>query len=208
MAIVYRHIRLDKNQPFYIGIGKTEKRAYTRFSRNPRWELIAKKTDWRVDILFEDVSMDFAKEKEIELIALYKRYEDGGSLCNLTKGGDGVTGYVFTEEAKQNVKANTAKGENHYRFGKGMPPHVMEALVNANKGKPSHGKGKKRPEISGMNNVRSKPLYCEMTGMFFESFTDAANFLGIPSYQIVNMFNGKNKNITSLKLYKNETYTN
>ena len=25
MAIVYRHIRLDKNEVFYIGIGKTEK---------------------------------------------------------------------------------------------------------------------------------------------------------------------------------------
>lgn len=27
MAIVYRHIRLDKNEPFYIGIGKDEKKS-------------------------------------------------------------------------------------------------------------------------------------------------------------------------------------
>lgn len=24
MAVLYRHIRLDKNEPFYVGIGKTE----------------------------------------------------------------------------------------------------------------------------------------------------------------------------------------
>ena len=28
MAVVYRHIRLDKNEPFYIGIGEKENRAY------------------------------------------------------------------------------------------------------------------------------------------------------------------------------------
>lgn len=27
MATVYRHIRLDKNEPFYIGIGKDEKKS-------------------------------------------------------------------------------------------------------------------------------------------------------------------------------------
>ena len=30
MAVVYRHIRLDKNEPFYIGIGKNIKRAYEK----------------------------------------------------------------------------------------------------------------------------------------------------------------------------------
>lgn len=28
MAYVYRHIRLDKNEPFYIGIGKDEGGKY------------------------------------------------------------------------------------------------------------------------------------------------------------------------------------
>jgi hypothetical protein len=42
MAYVYRHIRLDKNEPFYIGIGKDDyssfKRAYhTGNKRNKIW---------------------------------------------------------------------------------------------------------------------------------------------------------------------------
>ena len=31
---LYRHIRLDLGSPFYIGIGKTEKRAYSKKNRN------------------------------------------------------------------------------------------------------------------------------------------------------------------------------
>lgn len=45
MAYVYRHIRLDKNEPFYIGIGSNEtyKRANTIKDRNKIWYDIAAK---------------------------------------------------------------------------------------------------------------------------------------------------------------------
>ena len=73
MAYVYRHIRVDKNVPFYIGIGKEEQRAYSKANRNPYWEKITNKTDYVVEILFNDISYRLAKEKEKEFIALYKR---------------------------------------------------------------------------------------------------------------------------------------
>ena len=34
MAVLYRHIRIDKNEPFYIGIGDKENRAYSHKGRN------------------------------------------------------------------------------------------------------------------------------------------------------------------------------
>lgn len=43
MAYVYRRIRLDKNEPFYIGIGtdtKNYKRANVRSLRNRVWKNI------------------------------------------------------------------------------------------------------------------------------------------------------------------------
>ena len=45
MAYLYRHIRLDKNEPFYIGIGGDDKgyyeRAYHKIShRNKHWKNI------------------------------------------------------------------------------------------------------------------------------------------------------------------------
>ena len=67
MAYVYRHIRLDKNIPFYIGIGKEEQRAYSKSNRNPYWKKITNKTDYVVEILFNDISYELAKEKEKNL---------------------------------------------------------------------------------------------------------------------------------------------
>jgi hypothetical protein len=124
MAIVYRHIRLDKNEPFYIGIGAKEERAHTKRGRNRYWKHIVKTTPYEVQILFDDLGWDEACEKEVEFIKLYGRKDLGtGILCNLTDGGDrppsskGVKrsdefkkrlsnsrkGMVFTEEHKKNL---------------------------------------------------------------------------------------------------------
>ena len=72
MYVVYRHIRLDKNQPFYIGIGN-EKGAYSKHGRSNFWKRIVEKTDYEVEILFENLTSEQAKEKEIEFIKLYGR---------------------------------------------------------------------------------------------------------------------------------------
>ena len=56
MPLLYRHIRLDKNQPFYIGIGKTEKRAYQKTCINNIWKYITNKTNYYVEILFDNSS--------------------------------------------------------------------------------------------------------------------------------------------------------
>jgi len=72
MAYVYRHIRLDKNEPFYIGIGSDDKGNYTRSNahknRNKHWENIVAKTEYRVDILCDDMTWEevIKKEKHID----------------------------------------------------------------------------------------------------------------------------------------------
>ena len=57
MAYVYRHIRLDKNEPFYIGIGSdmTNKRANEKARRSKFWKKIVAKTDYEIEILFDDI---------------------------------------------------------------------------------------------------------------------------------------------------------
>lgn len=98
MAIVYRHIRLDKNQPFYIGIGKDVKRAFSKNQRSKHWKSIINKTAYEVEILFHDLDWEQAKEKEKEFIALYGKKENGGVLINRTDGGDGALGLILSEE--------------------------------------------------------------------------------------------------------------
>ena len=106
MAIVYRHIRLDTNQPFYIGIGKSEKRAYNKIHhRSSFWHNIVSKTEYEVEILFEDLTWKEACKKEKEFIALYGRKDNGtGILCNMTDGGDGGYGVVVKEETKEKIR--------------------------------------------------------------------------------------------------------
>ena len=91
--------------PFYIGIGLDTKRAYSKTHRNAYWKSIVGKTDYEVEVLFDEIDYEYAKIKEKEFIALYKRRKDGGILCNLTLGGDGVLGIVHSEEARKKMGA-------------------------------------------------------------------------------------------------------
>jgi hypothetical protein len=104
MAIVYRHIRLDTNQPFYIGMSGLEKRPYEIRNRNKHWKNIVSETEYRVEILFDDLDLESACEKEKEFIALYGRTDLGnGILCNMTDGGLGNKGIVFSEEYRRKI---------------------------------------------------------------------------------------------------------
>jgi hypothetical protein len=110
MAFVYRHIRLDNGNPFYIGIGKSEARAYSTKGRSKFWQRIVDKCGYEVEILFDNLDYEQAKLKEQEFISLYGRANTcNGLLCNLTDGGDGSLGYKPTEEALLKI-SNTSKG--------------------------------------------------------------------------------------------------
>jgi hypothetical protein len=106
MPIVYRHIRLDTNKPFYIGIGKSVKRAYNKnHHRSIFWKNIVAKTEYEVEILFDDLTWEQACQKEKEFILLYGRKDNGtGILCNMTDGGDGGFGVIVKEETKIKIR--------------------------------------------------------------------------------------------------------
>ena len=80
---LYRHIRLDTNQVFYVGIGSKRtssylfetlyERAFVKSKKTKFWKAIVAKTEYRVEILMESDNYDFIKEKEIEFISLYGR---------------------------------------------------------------------------------------------------------------------------------------
>lgn len=114
MYYLYRHIRLDKNEIFYIGIGKINKntkpyskdsekyrRAYTTKNRNNHWLNIINFTNYDIEILFESNDRSFIIEKEKEFIKLYGRKDlNLGTLCNFTDGGEGKEGVLHSKETK------------------------------------------------------------------------------------------------------------
>lgn len=132
-CILYRHIRLDKNEVFYIGIAKQKNRPYESGTRRSLfWNKIVSKTKYEVDILFDNLSWDQVKEKEKEFIKLYGRKDlNTGTLVNMTDGGDGSlnpclsTRLKIAEKSRNKVwsKESRAKlsksksGENHHMYG-------------------------------------------------------------------------------------------
>jgi len=154
MACVYRHIRTDLNIPFYIGIGKEVARAYCKVNRNQHWKNIVGKTSYDVHILFDDVSYEFAKEKEKEFIELYKRKEDGGILCkgkkhseetkkkmSESKIGKGL-GVKASEETRKKMSESAIKGEGH-QFSKLKQSDVLEIRRLSSEGMSQRKIGKK-----------------------------------------------------------------
>jgi len=98
---IYRHIRLDTNTPFYIGKGSNN-RANLKKGRNTYWQNIVNKTEYKVEILKDELTEKEAFKLERKLISLYKTY--GYCEANLADGGIGCAGYKHTPEAIEKIR--------------------------------------------------------------------------------------------------------
>jgi len=134
--ILYRHIRKDTNQVFYIGIGKTKHRAYSKKNRNKYWHNIVNKVEYDIDIIYNELTLEEAFTKEIELIKFYGRADlNQGSLVNMTDGGEGGKGSKLTNKHKLallNSKLGKTYSEEHRKriseskLGKKRKPFTEE----------------------------------------------------------------------------------
>ena len=105
---IYQHRRNDTGQIFYVGKG-TNKRCSQRSNRNKNWKEITNKTDYTIEILFENLPKEIAFLVEIGLISKYKT--QGIELCNSSIGGQGPLGFKQTEICKKLISRNI-KGFN------------------------------------------------------------------------------------------------
>lgn len=188
MHYLYRHIRKDKNEPFYIGIATNHcptskswktyySRAYRKTKRSKFWNRITAVTDYEVEILFESEDRKFIEEKEKEFISLYGRKDLGtGCLANMTEGGDNSFNKPRTKEQieKHRVKIS---GKNHRLYNKKQSEDTKKKLSLAHKEleKPEnwgdHCRGGKNPMARKTQNV--------ITGKIYDSFREACADIGI-----------------------------
>lgn len=70
----YEHIRLDTNQPFYVGAGNHQRPWYPK-RNNKAWKLVDATTRWTVNILGE---FDTREEAEVMEDTIIKQYRDAG----------------------------------------------------------------------------------------------------------------------------------
>jgi hypothetical protein len=208
MAYVYRHIRLDKNEPFYIGIGSdlTYERANSTKGRNYIWNKISNKTEYRVDIVMDNLTWEEACEKEKELILLYGRKSFGnGILSNLTSGGEGIVGLFFTESHRAK-KSLAQTGEKNHLYGKNLSEEHRKKISEANKiawsKKQTRTKSestKQKLSFAAKNRLipnRGHIILNKYNGIFYYSIEQAAKSFGIPGSTLKAKLNGRIKNNT------------
>jgi hypothetical protein len=207
MPHVYRHIRLDTNMPFYVGIGQDDTliRAYEdrKGRRSDWWLRIAKKYGFSVDILFEDISIEEAKKKEIEFINLYGREDLGtGTLINQTDGGDGCHGWKADDVTRERMsKAAKIRGtwmmntpeiiEKRANSTRGLKrtPEQIERLAAWQRGIPKSKEFKENMSKSIMLNLEliekrknqpnCKKVLCLDNGVTYRSCAEAARQLNV-----------------------------
>lgn len=134
----------------YIGITSQDPKKRwgngSNYSKHKYFYAAIKKYGWeniRHEILFSGLTETQAKQKEIELIKEHKS-TDRNFGYNLTLGGDGVKGYVPTEETRKRIGEATREryndpavraaqsartsGDNNYWYGKTFCEEHKEKL--------------------------------------------------------------------------------
>jgi hypothetical protein len=218
MAYLYRHIRLDKNEPFYIGIGSdsTYKRAKAKYKgdRNKIWYDITAKSKYEIEILFDDISWEYACKKEKEFVALYGRKDNKtGILANMTDGGEGVVGTSYKrsiesrKKQSQTIKKRMAEDIDFKNFhiktlreGFAKRKYGLESQETRKKKSESHKLRYQNGAIPfskgkfGSESSCAKKVICIITNKIWGSAIECANENGINPKYLHKILNGTIKN--------------
>lgn len=191
MFYVYEHIRPDTGMVFYVGKGK-DYRNNSTCDRNRYWNFIVKKAGgFSSKIIFSHTSEELVLLAEQERIDQLKKL--GVSLCNMTNGGEGLSGFCHSQETRLKLKEIALKrpkrqlSEKHKEairkantgvvftesrkdkirkkaLGRKMHPNALMALTKARKNfKHSFETIKRMCEIQ-KNMPKTKCLYCSFVG--------------------------------------------
>jgi hypothetical protein len=181
VAYVYRHIRLDKNEPFYIGVGKNDKdlkRAFSKSNRNNHWKEIIEETSYKVEILLNNLTIEDAFKKEIFFINIYKKIKDGGTLCNISNGGRGGSlSDEVNEKRKNKLLGHFVSDETKQKIREKSLGRIV-SLETKKKMSETHKKNKTGHwlESKGHKNSRAFPVYQFDINENFIKKWDCANY--------------------------------
>jgi len=210
MAYLYRHIRLDKNEVFYIGIANddTYKRCKIKANRSTYWKNIVNKTSYEVEIILDDLTWEDACLKEKEFIALYGRKDLGkGTLINFTDGGEGTPGIKRSEDYILKM-SERQKGEKGYWFGKNHSKETIQKMSDVKKGKSPSQETREKLRLTstgtrnpwfGKPTPVSKKVIDTDTNIIYESIADCIKNTGYK--KLYEKLSGQRKNNTPIRHY-------
>lgn len=198
---VYIYERLTDGTVFYVGKG-TGDRAF-KGKRNPHCENVKRKHGYKILILAENLSELESFNLEIFLISHY-RNKYGDKLTNRTNGGEGVSGYIQTEQDKmiksirskerweneefriqQTKYRNNPDSVYHSEGFKKKLSSVTKGELNGNYGnkwtdemKKSLSEKKKGKNLLS-DNPNSKRIMCVETGVIYDTIKEAMIEYGV-----------------------------
>ena len=169
----YLHKTEDEEEVFYVGKGRLD-RCLHYLDRSEWWKHVVDKHGYYIVIDRINLTEEEAFEREKELISLFGRRQFGGKLVNLTDGGDGVSGRVFTEEDRKNIseriKANLDEFQSYGNRSKYFGRHLF---------------GEENPNYNnrgGKNPLSKAVVQLDLKGNFiaeYPSLIEASNATGI-----------------------------
>ncbi|MDY5982533.1 MAG: hypothetical protein SPJ17_02360 [Anaeroplasma sp.] len=160
---VYEYVRLDINEPFYVGKGTGDRWRILNNSRNPHFKNIVNKIQVAVVILEDNLEENTAFEYEIFYIELYR--DMGYNLTNICDGGEGVTNYIPWNKGK---KCPQLSRKYNGFYGKHHTKESLERNRQAHLGKSSQ-------------NVYKRKVVCLNTLKIFNSLKEASDYYGLPA---------------------------
>ena len=174
MAIVYRHHRLDKNEVFYVGIGKKESRAFDMVHRNHIWKGIKSRSEVQVEIVARDLSWELACELEQLMISEYGRIDlHSGTLANLTDGGDGSFGVKQSQESIDK-RADSNRGRKNTEETKRKMSEARKGIVFT----AEHLENLRTSHL-GQKGWNSKEVIDLQTGFAYDSLREGCLSVGV-----------------------------
>lgn len=206
MAIIYRHIRLDTNEVFYIGIGVKEKRSRSKYGRNKYWKAIVDKHGYEIQVIKRNLSYNDACECERILIDWYGRKDLGkGNLVNLTNGGDTTEGYIFSQKTKNKIGLANIGRKHSLEINKkkgriGSWNHLI-GQSPWNKGKKmdeSYSKNMRKPKSNSDNHFKKRIILNTETGVFYQGINEASKSINMNYSTLRTKLQGGVKNDTNL----------
>lgn len=214
---IYLHTRNDTGDVFYVGKGtrthaKQYQRAFVTKRRSKFWQAIDGKAGFTVHLYADFFQESDAFDMERELIAHYKRVRDGGTLCNLTLGGEGHAGLAPSPETRAKLSA-ASSGSKHFNWGRKLSAETCRKKSETLRASPKNLRGKKLPDwwkerIAAGKMGALNPFYGKRTpiarkvvgkGVEYASVSDAAAALGLKMKTLYNMLSGHRPNRTDLR---------
>ena len=190
---VYEWIRLDTNEPFYVGKGCGNRWKDLTRGNNNHFNNIVKSIPIAVNILHDNLTEQMAYDLEVWYIREYRDIV-GYDMCNINDGGEGQSlcgeangfyGKCHTEETKKTIGEKSKErnqGENNPFYGKHHNEETKQKMRGRNKSQEEINKMlESRRSYDYENNPKSKRIICLNTLTIYNCIKSAIDEFGTES---------------------------